>query len=309
MTCFVKKGVSKFPCGVCGTRDSLQIFYNSKGEARYFRVRHRDATTKRFYYHQQTKAYADKELESYRETLSQSGISLSSKGIVDLGHSNSKNGQIDSDSILKNSWASSSVRIEHQPPKYLDVDQYKTYLSSKYCKSYATALLNNAIKHHDYYDNPSKLLALTDSNRLNILKAMVNLSKFLGTYEEYKIKLKNYGIRWTSTDTAFNGFLSVFSKQHNTLPQYLRDIQPILEPNERLFVKFLSITGLRKNEALTAFNMIIRLNSEGKLCEYYNEELSVLEHFKYKIFLRKTKNAYISFVSPSMIKEISVANL
>ncbi len=69
---------------------------------------------KRFYYHQQTKAYANKELESYRETLSQTGISLSSKGILDLNHSN---GQIDSASILDKSSASSSILIEHQPPK------------------------------------------------------------------------------------------------------------------------------------------------------------------------------------------------
>jgi intergrase/recombinase len=61
---------------------------------------------------------------------------------------------------------------------------------------------------------------------------------------------------------------------------------------------------LRMNEALTSFNMIIELNSKGKLCEYYNEELSVLEHFKYKVFLRRTKNAYISFVSPELINEI-----
>jgi hypothetical protein len=133
---------------------------------------------------------------------------------------------------------------------------------------------------------------------------MVNLSKFLGTYEPYKAKLKNYGIKWSNEDTAFNGFLSVFSKQHNTLPQYIRDIQPHLEANERLFVKFLAVTGLRKNEAITSFNMIIELNSKGKLCDYYNEELSVLEHFKYNVFLRKTKNAYISFVSPQLIKEI-----
>ena len=50
--------------------------------------------------------------------------------------------------------------------------------------------------------------------------------------------------------------------------------------------------------------MIIQLNREGKLCEYYNEELSVLEHFKYKIFLRRTKNAYISFVSKELINQI-----
>jgi hypothetical protein len=75
------------------------------------------------------------------------------------------------------------------------IDQYRAYLSSNYCKSYATALLNNAIKYYDCYENPNRLLALASSNRLNILKAMVNLAKYLGTYEEYKIKLKNHGIK------------------------------------------------------------------------------------------------------------------
>ncbi len=94
-----------------------KIFYNSKGEARYFGVRHKDATTKRFYYHQQSKVYADKELLNHRETLSQTQLSDSNKGLIDLGHNKGQNGQIESDTILKNSWASSSVRIEHQPPK------------------------------------------------------------------------------------------------------------------------------------------------------------------------------------------------
>ena len=83
--------------------------------------------------------------------------------------------------------------------------------------------------------------------------------------KRHKTRLKNYGTRWTSEDTAFNGCLSIFSKKHDTLPQYLREIQPILTPNEQLFVKFLAVSGLRKNEALTSFNMIIRLNNEGKL--------------------------------------------
>ena len=65
--------------------------------------------------HQQTKVYADKELISYRETLSQTAIFDSSKSRVGLeGHSN---GQVNSSTILEKDWASSSVRIEHQPPK------------------------------------------------------------------------------------------------------------------------------------------------------------------------------------------------
>jgi hypothetical protein len=112
------KCISKFLCEVCNVRDSLQIFYNKKGEGRYYRVRHKDATTKKFYYHQQTKAYADKELHNHRQTLSQTEISDSNKGIIDLeGQPKGQNGQIDSSTILEKSWASSSVRIEHQPPK------------------------------------------------------------------------------------------------------------------------------------------------------------------------------------------------
>jgi intergrase/recombinase len=51
--------------------------------------------------------------------------------------------------------------------------------------------------------------------------------------------------------------------------------------------------------------MIIDLTAKGKLCEYYNEELSVLEHFKYgKVFLRSTKNGYISFVPKAIVEQI-----
>jgi len=41
---------------------------------------------------------------------------------------------------------------------------------------------------------------------------------------------------------------------------------------------------------------------------YYNEELNCLEHFKFKeLFLRRTKNAYISFVPKSLILEIATS--
>jgi len=95
------KCVSKFLCEVCCVRDSSQIFYNNKFEARYFRVRHRDATTKRFYYNQQSKVMADKELLNHRETLSQTQLSDSNKDLIDLGHNKGQNGQIDSATIFK----------------------------------------------------------------------------------------------------------------------------------------------------------------------------------------------------------------
>jgi hypothetical protein len=110
------KCISKFQCEVCGAKGSLQIFFNSKGEARYYRVRHKDSS-KKFFYHQQSKFYADKELINCGEDLSQTVLSFSHKGLIDLGHIDDKNGQVDLSLISENKWASSSARIEHQPSK------------------------------------------------------------------------------------------------------------------------------------------------------------------------------------------------
>jgi len=187
----------------------------------------------------------------------------------------------------------------------LNFDEYKLFLANKYAnRQYAKAQFSNASKYSECLENPSKMLSFPESKRKNILKAMVCLSKYLGVYEEYKSKLKSYGIKWSNEDTAFNGFLAIFNHQHDTLPQYVEEIQPILHDNERLFLRFLAVTGLRKNEAITSFNMIIELNNKEELGNYYNSELNVLEHFKHKVFLRGTKNAYISFVPKAMINQI-----
>jgi hypothetical protein len=148
------------------------------------------------------------------------------------------------------------------------------------------------------------MLTFPESKRKKVLIAMICASKYLGIYQEYKAKLKSHGIKWVTNSTALNGFLAIFNHQHDTVPAYLKEIQPILPDNEKLFVKFLAVTGLRKNEGLTAFNMILELNAKGRLGEYYNAELQVLEHFKYRIFLRGTKNAYISFASTDLVTEI-----
>jgi len=185
-----------------------------------------------------------------------------------------------------------------------NLEQYRVFLFQKYSRQYASMQFGYAIKYFDCLKNPAKLLSINSSNRCNVLKAIVCLSKYLGCYEEFKSKMKNFGIKWTNEDTAFNGFLAIFNHKHNTLGAWIQQITPILHSNEQLFLRFLTVTGLRKVEAVTSFNLIIQLHKEGKLDEYYNRESSTLEHFKYKLFLRGTKNAYISIVPKELINEI-----
>jgi len=68
---------------------------------------------------------------------------------------------------------------------------------------------------------------------------------------------------------------------------------------------FARLSGLRKTEAINSFNLIIDLAKNGRLKEYYNEELLCLEHFRFKLFLRGKKNAYITFIPKSMVNEIA----
>jgi hypothetical protein len=156
-------------------------------------------------------------------------------------------------------------------------------------------------KHYECLDNPQKLNEIPVSNRGNILKTMVNLAKFLGVYEDYKAKLKQHGIHWINCDDSFSSFLRIINNKHSNLGAWYNAVQSILRPNEKLWLRFNLLTGLRKEESINAFNLIIQLAKDGKLAEYYNEELGILEHFKHgNLFLRRTKNCYISIVTKDL---------
>lgn len=48
------------------------------------------------------------------------------------------------------------------------------------------------------------------------------------------------------------------------------------------------------------------MTRDNKLSEYYDSELNVLMHFKYPmLFLRRTKNCYISFVPQDLVDAIA----
>jgi intergrase/recombinase len=166
-------------------------------------------------------------------------------------------------------------------------------------------VFNNGIRHFDCLENPHNISAIPTSTRGNVLKAMVNLSKFLGSYEKYKTKLRNNGVKWVNTDDSFNSFLRIINNNHNNLGEWYTTAQNLLRDNEKLWLKFNLQTGLRKQESINSFNLIIELSQQNKLSEYYNAELEVLEHFKYAdLFLRATKKVYISIVGKELISEI-----
>ena len=203
--------------------------------------------------------------------------------------------------------AGSSVWYERRLRKAIIWSEFDTWLLNKFSKTYASNVYRYSRKYsHLLTGNLRDLDLLSPYVRDHVVKALTNLAKYMGTCQEFKKRLKDYGVK-TFRPNAFASFLRILNSSNNSdLLTWYRKAINVLRPNERLFLRCAAVTGLRKNEAIQSFNLIIELCENADLQNYYNEELDCLQHFKFKKqFLRRTKNAYISFVPESLILEVS----
>jgi intergrase/recombinase len=154
--------------------------------------------------------------------------------------------------------------------------------------------------------NFSKLLTLSQGTRRHVLKALSNLAKFLGMYEEFRRLVSAYGLKWSgrsSDDLLIDRLTRV--RDSDEVFEWVRQVKT-LRPDLRDFMDLITVTGLRFCEAVESYNLIIKLAGEGKLQHYYNEEKSVLEHFRFKkLFIRKSKKAFMSFVPKEIVEAVS----
>jgi len=188
----------------------------------------------------------------------------------------------------------------------VDWNDFKAWIFKKYAKSHAPTIYCYAKKYAFMLNgNFKELETFSGSKRNTVLKALIALSKFLGIYEGFKATLSRYGVKFARTD-SFDAFLRIMNNNSDDLLEWFSKAYNVLRRNERLFLMFARLSGLRKTEAINSFNLIIDLAKNGRLKEYYNEELLCLEHFRFKqLFLRGKKNAYITFISKSMVNEIA----
>jgi len=67
-------------------------------------------------------------------------------------------------------------------------------------------------------------------------------------------------------------------------------------------LRFAVLVGLRPSEVVESVRLLNNCPAAGK---YYNPERQALEHFRFpEIFLRQTKKAFISFVTPKMFATV-----
>jgi intergrase/recombinase len=187
---------------------------------------------------------------------------------------------------------------------------YEEWLYNHLAKSYAKDVIRYSKKYADVLiDNKtSKLFTLSKDKQRLVMSALSNLSKFLGMYQQWRESIRSNGLKWSKADT-FESFMRIMNNNHSDLLEWHKKASEVLKDKEKLYLRFMLLSGLRKNEGIQSFNLIITLSNERKLADYYNEDLSMLEHYKFKQFLRRTKNAYITFISKDLLMQITNSKL
>jgi len=190
-------------------------------------------------------------------------------------------------------------------PISIDWDGFRTYLLNKYRqRHWALELFRNARRYQHLMGNLSLLDSFSKTKKLHVLQSLIALSKYCGFYEELKARIKAFGIKWHKPNSLM-AFLRILDNSNSDVLQWLKRVSSVLDENSKTFLEFALCSGLRAVECIESFNLIIRLREENKLHDYYNEALSTLEHFRFpKIFLRNTKNVFISMVPSELISKI-----
>jgi intergrase/recombinase len=135
------------------------------------------------------------------------------------------------------------------------------------------------------------------------MKALAALSKFLGKYDEWLKIIKKFQLKWSSGNNSIKAFKSIFDfeNQGNNLYimlKWVREVRNILPKDYENITLFNALTGLRPEEAQRAIWLI-----KNKENEYIDRDRGLAKHYLYpEVFLRQTKNAYISIINEEILK-------
>ena len=183
------------------------------------------------------------------------------------------------------------------------VAQGKTKMTVKetvnYTKRFASVL--------DTGDASPILNTIKPNVQHHALTALANLAKYTGRYQKFLEIRQHYNLKWSRGDPMIH-FERFFNEglTLDVMLQRIRQMIAILPPPMGQIIKFGCLVGLRASEVIESVKLLNATNNvssyESSKIQYYNPQRQALEHFRYKKqFIRQTKKAYISFLTPEML--------
>jgi len=206
-------------------------------------------------------------------------------------------------------WAGSSVWHERLTcTSNIILGDFEEWLLKTHTRHYAKDLMRYARNYYDVLQDPrriSEIAVLSKDKRRMVMSTLANLSKYLGCYEKWKTLVKTYGLKWEKK-VSLDIVLDIMNTNLQDCWIWLKQVLEKISREYGCVLVFTALTGLRPGEAINSTKLISNLYDMGRLSDYLNRELLMLEHFRCgDLFLRRCKNAYISFITPELLELIT----
>jgi hypothetical protein len=186
-------------------------------------------------------------------------------------------------------------------------DKYKEYLYANQRPNTARLALKYGEKYCYILERMDikDLLVLKPAKQRHIMKALANLAKYNGVYEEWNRLRRQDQLKWSSTNS-----LDIFERimnngsSYDKMLEYVKQVLAVLPRSHANVIMFGTLTGLRPVEACNSVRLI-----HTNLPNYLNSDLFILEHFKLKdIFIRTTKKSFISVMTDRLLQIAKTAD-
>ena len=144
----------------------------------------------------------------------------------------------------------------------------------------------------------SALLTMSRRKQQHTMAALAFLAKYHGCYNVWKEVKERHQLKWSKGD-SLQAFENIINEKQclSAMMEWVREACSKLPKPYANVLLFDCLTGLRVDEACKSMAVI-----HQDIDSYLNRKSMILEHYRYKDkFLRKTKNAYISIVSDSIL--------
>ena len=158
-----------------------------------------------------------------------------------------------------------------------------------YSKKYAYVLVSGDAKD---------IFALSDDKRIHVMKSLATLSKYLGCYDKWNQIRQRYQLKWSNGDRS-DSFTTILNNKTNysNMVAWLKNAYSVLPREYGNILIYCALTGLRSEEAIHSLQL---LSDDSD--RYLNRGTMMLEHFKYPVFIRRTKKAYVTIVTDGILE-------
>jgi hypothetical protein len=183
-------------------------------------------------------------------------------------------------------------------------NSFEQYLNNIYRKSSVKSRFLYAKQYHRVVleGNAQTLLVLSDQKRLQVMKSLSVLSKFMGCYDKWKDIKERYQLKW-SNDDSLQVFKNLSNRENNysSMLKWLKDTCLKLPSHYSNILVYCTLTGLRPDEACQSSRLV-----KETIQNYLDRDKMILKHFEFPdIFIRRTKQTYVSIANDLIL---NVAN-